>query len=62
MTGHNKAEDLSTKAKSLFESCLYPFQGTVLYHGTAFQEPRAALDLCFAPYAGLLCGALKTAV
>jgi hypothetical protein len=46
---------------SLFESCIYPFQGTVMYRAAGSSQPAVSPEECLLPYSGLLCGNLKTA-
>jgi hypothetical protein len=48
-------------ARFLLESCIYPFQGTVMHRAAGSTRRRLSLEECLLPYSGLLYEKLKAA-
>lgn len=61
MADRNRFNKKDSIARSLFESCMYPFQGTVMYRAKGHGEHHLSAEECLLPYSGLLCAELKNA-
>jgi hypothetical protein len=59
MADQSRSSKKDLIARSLFESCMDPFQGTVMHRAAGSTQRRVSLEECLLSYSGLLCSQLK---